>query len=308
MRHAFAEVNGIRLHYAEAGSGKLLLFLHGFPEFWYAWKRQIKEFGRDFHAVAPDLRGYNLSSKPAEVEQYKIGLLLGDVRGLIGHLGHDKCILAGHDWGGFIAWAFAGLFPRYVEKLVIINAPHPAVFLRELRENSAQRQASQYMLLFRNPEMEKVLAADNFASFDRLLPQPCIARGCFDEDDRRAYLDAWSQPGALTGGLNYYRAAELGPLEDGSAIPEPLASMLGHLVIPAPTLVIWGEQDPYVLKGNLNGLEDFVPNLELRRVPDGSHWVIHEKSDLINSYIRDFIEGKQAKQQTTVGTARGPQV
>jgi epoxide hydrolase 4 len=298
MRHAFAEVNGIRLHYAEAGSGKLLLFLHGFPEFWYEWKKQIEEFGRDFHAVAPDLRGYNLSSKPASVEQYKVDLLLEDIRSLIRHLGHEKCILAGHDWGGFLAWAFAGAFPEYVEKLIVVNAPHPAIFLRELRENPAQRQASQYMLLFRNPEIEKVLAADNFANFDRLLLQPCIARGCFNEDDRRAYLEAWSQPGALTGGLNYYRAAELGPLEDGSSAPEPLTSMLGDLVIQVPTLVIWGEQDPYLLTGNLNGLEELVPQLQLRRVPDGSHWVIHEKSGEVNSYIRGFIEERQINQHS----------
>lgn len=298
MRHALADVNGIRLHYAEDGSGKLLLFLHGFPEFWYEWKKQITEFSHDFRVVAPDLRGYNLSSKPAGVEHYKIELLLEDVHGLISHLGHEKCILAGHDWGGFLAWACAGVFPDCVEKLIIINAPHPAIFLRELRENPAQQQASQYMLLFRNPEIEKVLAADNFANFDRLLLQPCIARGCLNEEDRRAYLEAWSQPGALTGGLNYYRAAKLGPLEDGSVFPEPLASMVGNLVIQVPTLVIWGEQDPYLLTGNLNGLEDFVLNLQSRRVPDGSHWVIHEKSDLVNSYIRGFIEEQQSKQHT----------
>jgi epoxide hydrolase 4 len=298
MRQGFADVNGVRLHYAEAGKGNLLLFLHGFPEFWYQWKEQIEEFGRDFHAVAPDLRGYNLSSKPTGVEQYKIDLLLEDIRGLIRHLGHETCVLAGHDWGGFLAWAFAGAFPAQIEKLIIINAPHPAIFLRELRNNRAQRQASHYMLLFRNPEIEKVLSADNFAQFDRLLLQPGMARGYFNQDDCRAYLEAWSQPGALTGGLNYYRAAELGPLEDGSAIPEPLALVPEKLVIPAPTLVIWGEQDPYVLTGNLNGLEKFVPQLELHRVPDGTHWVIHEKSALVNSYIRDFLEGKQNKQQT----------
>jgi len=296
MRHAFARVNGVRLHYAEAGSGKLFLFLHGFPEFWYEWKKQIEEFGRDFHAVAPDLRGYNLSSTPTGVEQYRVELLLEDIRGLIRHLGHDKCILAGHDWGGFLAWACAGLFPGCVEKLIIINAPHPAIFLRELRENPAQKQASQYMLLFRDPEIEKVLAADNFANFDRLLLEPCIARGFFTKEDRRAYLEAWSRPGALTGGLNYYRAAELAPLEEGSSVPEPLTSMLGNLVIQVPTLVIWGEQDPYLLTGNLNGLEKFVPKLELRRVPDGTHWVIHEKPDLVNSYIRGFIEERKGKQ------------
>src|SRR5271166_2812118 len=131
LRHEFAGVNGVRLHYVTAGTGKLLLFLHGFPEFWYEWKRQLEEFSRDFRVVAPDMRGYNLSSKPAGVDQYKLDFLLEDVRALVQHLGCDKCILAGHDWGGFVAWTFAGLFPDRVEKLIIINAPHPAIFLRE---------------------------------------------------------------------------------------------------------------------------------------------------------------------------------
>lgn len=294
MRHRFAEVNGIRLHYVEEGEGKLFLFLHGFPEFWYEWKKQIAEFGRDFHAVAPDLRGYNLSSKPSGIESYKLEVLLGDIRGLIQHLGHDQCILAGHDWGGFLAWAFAGLFPNAVEKLIIVNAPLPALFLRELRDNPAQRQASQYMLLFRSPEIEQVMSADNFASLRALL-KPGMMQGYFNEEDCRAYLEAWSQPGALTGGLNYYRAAELGPLERGNAAPEPLASMVGKLVIQAPTLVIWGEQDAYLLTGNLNGLEAFVPHLELKRVTDASHWVIHEKSAQVNGYIREFVDPPKAE-------------
>ncbi|HTS13728.1 MAG TPA: alpha/beta hydrolase [Candidatus Limnocylindrales bacterium] len=299
MRHEFAEVNGVRLHYATEGAGKLVLFLHGFPEFWYEWKKQLAEFGRDFHAVAPDMRGYNLSSKPEGIEAYRVEHLLADVAALIQRLGHEKCVLVGHDWGGFVAWAFAGVFPRLVEKLVIVNAPHPAIFLRELAENPQQRQASQYMLMFRNvPGIEQMMAADNFANLDQVLLQPCIARGCFNEDDRRAYIEAWSQPGALKGGLNYYRAAELGPLEDGKAIPEPLASMVNNLVIRQPTLVIWGEQDPYLTIGNLRGLEALVPNLELCRVPDGTHWVIHEQPALVNSLMRDFIEEKPAKQRS----------
>ncbi len=299
MRHQFADVNGVRLHYVEAGEGKLFLFLHGFPEFWYEWKRQIEEFGREFHVVAPDLRGYNLSSKPEGVDQYGLDLLLEDVRCLIRHLGADQCMLAGHDWGGFLAWTFAGIFPDMVEKLIIVNAAHPAIFLRELCHNPAQRQASQYMVLFRHsPEVEKMISADHFANFNALLLEPGIARGYFDENDRRAYLEAWSQPGAITAGLNYYRAAQLGPLEDGSAIPEPLASMVNRLVIKMPTLVIWGEQDPYIVIGNLEGLEKFVPNLQLRRVPDATHWVIHEKSALVNSSIRDFVEGRRVWQQT----------
>jgi len=290
IHHEFAEVNGVRLHYATAGRGKLVLFLHGFPEFWYEWKRQIEEFSADFCVVAPDLRGYNLSSKPAGVEQYKLDLLLEDVRALIRHLGYDKCFLVGHDWGGFIAWTFAGLFPEHVEKLIVVNAPHPAIFLRELRDNPAQREASQYMVMFRaNPGIEQLISANNFALFDQMLLEPLIASGRFTEADRRMYLDAWSQPGALTAGLNYYRAAELGPLETGAPVPEPLASMLKRLIIRVPTLVLWGERDPYVLVGNLNGLDEFVPNLQLHRIPEATHWVIHENPVLVNAAIRQYI-------------------
>jgi epoxide hydrolase 4 len=296
MQHKFANVNGVRLHYVEEGEGLLFLFLHGFPEFWYEWKKQIAEFGRDFHAVAPDLRGYNLSSKPEGVEQYKLELLLEDIHCLIRHLGARKCTLAGHDWGGFLAWAFAGIFPDLVDKLIIINAPHPAVFLRELRDNPAQQQASQYMLLFRtNPEIEQLISADNFAPFQQLLLAPGIAHGYFTQEDRVAYLNAWSQPGALTAGLNYYRAAELGPLDNGAAVPEPLASVIGKLIVHPPTLVIWGEQDQYLLPGNLNGLEKFAPNLQVRRLPDASHWVIHERSAQVNGWIREFVSAKQAQ-------------
>jgi epoxide hydrolase 4 len=298
VRHAFAELNGVRLHYVEDGAGKLFLFLHGFPEFWYGWKKQIAEFRSAFHVVAPDLRGYNLSSKPEGVDSYRLELLLEDVRCLIRHLGADRCILAGHDWGGFLAWMLAAVSPQLVDKLIIVNAAHPAIFLRELRDRPAQRQASQYMVSFRaNPDIERVISADHFANFDRLFVQPGLAKGYFDEADRRAYHDAWSQPGALTAGLNYYRAAQLGPLEAGSPIPQPLALLLNGLRIEAPTLVIWGEQDPYVLTGNLEGLEAFVPRLQLRRVPDATHWVIHEKSALVNSYIREFVGEKALRRQ-----------
>ncbi len=299
MRHNFAELDGVRLHYVEQGEGPLLLFLHGFPEFWYAWNKQLAVFGRDFHAVAPDLRGYNLSSKPDGIAYYKIDFLLQDIRGLIQHLGCSNCILVGHDWGGFLAWIFAALFPHMVEKLVIVNASHPAIFLRELRDNPAQRQASQYMVLFRNtPALEQVLAADNFAALEQLFVQPAIAHGYFTEDDRKAYLEAWSQPGALAAGLNYYRAAELGPLESGAPVPEALAWMLANLLIHAPTLVIWGERDTYILPSNLNGLEQFVPDLQVKRIPDASHWVVHEKSALVNTCIREFVTGKMPGQAT----------
>jgi epoxide hydrolase 4 len=291
----YAEVNGVRLHYMTAGTGKLIMFLHGFPEFWYEWKKQLAHFSGDYQAVAPDMRGYNLSSKPTDVIQYELKLLVEDVRALADHLGHERFVLAGHDWGGVVAWAFAAAHPEYLEKLVIINAPHPAVFDRELRQNPGQQQASQYMLVFRTPAAEQMLTAGNFFALQETLLQPGMKQGYFGPEDCEAYRQAWSQPGALTGGLNYYRAAHAGPPAGAERQSEELAAQIKALRIEVPTLVIWGEQDPYLLTGNLNGLEQFVPELTVRRVPDGSHWVVHEKSDLINSCIGDFIESGSAK-------------
>ncbi|HEX6290720.1 MAG TPA: alpha/beta hydrolase [Herpetosiphonaceae bacterium] len=276
MLHQYAEVNGIQLHYVTEGSGTLMLFLHGFPEFWYAWKHQLAEFGRDHQAVAPDLRGYNLSSKPAEVEQYQIPLLVEDIRGLIEHLGHSRCILVGHDWGGVVAWHVALSYPAYLEKLIIINAPHPTIFSRELRDNPKQRSASRYMARLRSAEAEQRLAADDYAALKNTLLTAGLQNGYMTEADQAAYLEAWSQPGALTGALNYYRA--MGSVDHPSD------------VVQTPTLVIWGEQDSFVLTGSLEGLDAVVPHLTLKRVADASHWIIHEQPELVNHTIRAFIE------------------
>jgi pimeloyl-ACP methyl ester carboxylesterase len=276
MLHHYADVNGIQLHYVTEGSGKLILFLHGFPEFWYAWRRQLAEFGQGYQAVAPDQRGYNLSSRPAEVEQYAIPVLVEDVRALIEHLGHDRCVLVGHDWGGVVAWHFALTHPEYLEKLVIINAPHPTIMSRELQQNRKQRVASQYMIRFRSPETEAQLAANDYAALQNIVLTEGLARGHMTEEDRAAYLDAWAQPGALTGALNYYRA--MGQVAHPSD------------VVQVPTLVIWGEQDTYLLTGNLDGLEAVVPDLSLKRVPEATHWIVHEQPELVNSTIRAFIE------------------
>jgi pimeloyl-ACP methyl ester carboxylesterase len=292
LQHEYAELNGIRLHYVTAGTGKLIMFVHGFPEFWYAWKNQLAEFGRDYRAVALDMRGYNQSSKPAAVEQYRVPCLVEDLRALAEHLGHEKFVLVGHDWGGAIAWAFALSHPDRLDKLVIVNAPHPGVFERELRENPAQQRASQYMLMFRSPQAEQNLSADNYAALVDAVLGPGLEQGYFTEEDRRVYLEAWSQPGALTGGLNYYRAAEIGPpAERGSRATGNFGRDLASLTVRVPTLVIWGEKDPYLLTGNLEGLDRFVPDLTIKRIPDGSHWVVHEQPALVNSYIREFIAG-----------------
>ena len=289
VEHKYADVNNIRLHYVTAGKGKLIMFLHGFPEFWYAWKNQLAEFGRDYKAVAPDMRGYNLSSKPADVEQYRIKYLVEDIRALAEHIGQNKFILVAHDWGGGVAWPFAMRHPEYLEKLIIINAPHPITFVRELRDNPAQRKASQYILVHRTFDAEDVLARNNYAVLVSSLLKNGMKQGYFTEEDGEAYIEAWSQPGALTGALNYYRAAHLGSFVSES--DDSLSADPSLFTVRVPTLVIWGEKDRYLLKGNLEGLDRYVPTLSIRRIPDGSHWVIHEKPGLVNSYIREFIEG-----------------
>ncbi|HIE16923.1 MAG TPA: alpha/beta hydrolase [Dehalococcoidia bacterium] len=288
LKHGYAEVNNVTLHYVTAGKGKLIMFLHGFPEFWYEWRKQLVEFSKRYQAVAPDMRGYNLSSKPAEVEQYRMNCLVEDVRALAEYLGQRRFILVGHDWGGAVAWAFAMRYPNYLEKLVIINAPHPVTFVRELCDNPAQQKASQYILVHRTPEAERILAEDNYALLVKSVLAVGLEQGYFTEEDRKAYVEAWSQPGALTSGLNYYRAARLGSFTGNS--DEVLTADPSLFTIKVPTLVIWGEKDGYLLTGNLEGLDRYVPNLTIKRVPDASHWVIHEKPALVSAYIREFIE------------------
>jgi pimeloyl-ACP methyl ester carboxylesterase len=288
----FAEVNGIRLHYARAGQGRLILFAHGFPEFWFQWRRQLDEFERDFLVAAPDLRGYNLSDKPTDIGQYEISFIVDDLRALAAHLGQEKFVLVGHDWGGVMCWVLAARYPQAVEKLVILNAPHPAVFARELRENAAQREASQYVLLFRSSAAEGLLSSNNFAVLEERVLGDALRRNTLTESERQAYLEAWSRPGALTGGLNYYRA-----LRPDAATLEELSSALdlGMAVrVTVPTLVIWGEQDRALLTGNLSGIEEFVPNVRVHRIPDASHWVVQEQPDVVNRLIREFVESPVA--------------
>src|SRR5262249_28389876 len=292
LKDKYVKVNGLRLHYVTAGKGPLILFLHGFPEFWYEWKNQLAEFGKDHKAVAPDLRGYNLSDKPAELDQYRMSSLVEDIRGLADHFSHGKkFVLVGHDWGGAVAWSFAIAHPERLEKLVIVNAPHPGIFARLLASDAAQQKASQYMLIFRSEKAEKFLSDNNYAGLVNAVLGAGLKSGVVNEDDKAAYIKAWSQPGALTGGLNYYRANRVGPpspdskgTSTGNFAVDP-----GALMVKVPTLVIWGEKDTALLAGNLEGLDQFVPQLTIKRIPEGSHWVIHEKPAEVNGYIREFI-------------------
>lgn len=291
FRDEFTSVNGVRLHYISAGNGSLILFLHGFPEFWYEWRNQLAEFGKDHLAVAPDMRGYNLSDKPKALDQYLMPVLIEDVRVLGDRLAHGrKFILVGHDWGGAVAWAFAIAHPEMLEKLVIINAPHPGVFDKLLASDAAQQKASSYMLMFQSGQAEQMLSADNYSQLVRIVLGEGLEKGIYTEDDKAAYIKAWSQPGALTGGLNYYRANRTGPPSPGAAPAHGnFAVDPAKLTVSVPTLVIWGEKDNALLVQNLNGLDEFVPRLTVKRIADGSHWVVHEKPAEVNAYIEAFI-------------------
>jgi epoxide hydrolase 4 len=290
LQHAYADLpNGLRLHYVAAGTGPLILFVHGFPEFWYEWKDQLADFGRDHLAVAPDMRGYNFSGKPALVKDYRAKHLVEDLRLLAAHLGRNRFVLVAHDWGGAVAWSLTAMHPELIEKLVVINAPHPVTFARELRDNPGQQRASAYMNLFRSDKAERVLSENGYERLARMTLDEWAANGGAATDaDRAAYLAAWSEPGALTGGLNYYRASPLHPPELGSlsTLPE-LDPAMFHVRV--PTLVIWGERDAALLTGNLDGLEVHVDDLRVVRIPEGSHWVVHEQPARINALIRDFI-------------------
>lgn len=301
VSHEYAEVNGVRLHYARAGKGPLILFLHGFPEFWYEWKYQIAEFSRDHTVVAPDMRGYNLSSKPTDLTAYQVPVLVEDVRSLAAELlkttGGTRFTLVAHDWGGAIAWVFAALHPEMLDKLVIVNAPHPTIFGKLLRDDAAQQRASQYMLMFRGPDAEKTLSANDYQMLTSMVLGAGLKDGSTTDDDRKEYVAAWSQPGALTGGLNYYRAAQIGPPAPSDvqatliAPPSNEAALasLPPLIVRVPTLVIWGEKDTALLPSNLDGLDQVVPTLAVKRVADGTHWVVREKAPEVNRLIREYL-------------------
>ena len=277
--------DGVKLHTITYGTGPLVLFLHGFPEFSATWTKQLREFGRDHLAAAIDLRGCGLSDKPAEVAAYSLSRVVEDIRHVIEALSPGQpASLVGHDWGGIIGWAFARAYPKMLERLIIINAPHPAIFARELVHNRAQRFASSYMLFFRSPGVaENILASFDYALLRRMVFGRTVSPEVFTPEERSSYLENWKRDGALTGGLNYYRASE-GFRE----------TRLEDWHISVPTLVLWGDADSILLTGNLRGLEQYVTELTIHRHPTATHWVVHEEPRWVHACIRDFMEAVPA--------------
>jgi pimeloyl-ACP methyl ester carboxylesterase len=290
VRHGFAAANELALHYAASGlAGRhLLLFLHGFPELWYAWRNQLTALSDEYLCVAPDLPGYNLSSKPAQVARYRTKRLIDDVAALAAHFSHGKKFtLIAHDWGGALAWAFAIKRPELIDRLVIINAVHPGAFQREFANNPAQAAASQYIHELRAEGSEARYAANDYALMWRLLSQVSDS-GHLTPADRAELVKAWSEPGALTGMFNWYRAMRLDPPKEGSG---PATDVYDDeaLKVRVPTLVIWGMQDTSLLPGCVDGLERWVANVEVRRVPDATHWIVYEKPQLVSETIREWL-------------------
>jgi pimeloyl-ACP methyl ester carboxylesterase len=279
LAHREAAVNGVRLHYVEAGDGPPVVLLHGFPQFWHTWRHQVPALAAaGFRALAPDQRGYNLSDKPPAIDDYRVENLAADVAGLIRHTGHARAAVVGHDWGGAVAWAVAIRHPELVERLVILNSPHPAAFARELR-TAAQLARSWYVFFFQLPWLpEWTIRRGNFAGLERVLRRDPVRPETFTDEDIRLYKEALARPGALTAALNWYRAL-------GRRANRPT----GPRLVRAPTLLIWGERDRYLGRRLSEGLEPWVPDLRVERMPDASHWVPEEWPERVNGLMIDFL-------------------
>jgi pimeloyl-ACP methyl ester carboxylesterase len=265
----------------EAGDGPPVVMLHGFPEFWYSWRHQLPALAAaGYRAVAPDLRGYNESDKPPGVASYRSDKLLGDMIGLIEGLGAGPAIVVGHDWGGVIAWLLVMRRPDLVWGLVVLNAPHPATFLRELR-HARQLLRSWYMFFFQLPWFPEALI--RFQDF-RMLGHAFRAQprhpGAFTPIDVRKYKEALAKPGALTAALNYYRAAFRYRRE----------AEQGFRPVRGPALVIWGERDGYLNPHVLDGLPGWAPDAQLVRLPNASHWVQNDEPDTVNRLLVEFAD------------------
>jgi len=286
LHHEFANINGIKMHYVTIGEGPLIVFLHGFPEFWKSWKHQISFFSKKFKVVALDMRGYGETERPIQVGEYRIEKLARDVTELIDSLGQKKATVVGHDWGGAVAWATAMMNPSFVEKLIVMNAPHPAIVQRNAFRNYAQMQKSWYMFFFLLEKApEKVLSSNNFEILKHMFEISIKRKDRFSLSDIEEYVSSWSKEGGITGGLNYYRAnlneEFWGNL--GESIPFPK--------IKIPTLQIWAEDDLFLGKELTEGTKEFVVDapFSLNVIPNCGHWVQQEAPEEVNQIMEEFL-------------------
>jgi epoxide hydrolase 4 len=281
IRHERVQADGVGLHVARMGEGPPVVLLHGFPEDWRSWKHQLPALAAaGFTALAPDLRGYNESDRPAEREAYHLRHLVADVAAIVRATGRGRAHIVGHDWGGILAWAFAGAHPDLLDRLVIVNAPHMQIYIEKATRPSLQMLRAWYLLFFRMPRLpEWALSAGDFRAIrDLFRRQP--KQPAFSDEEIQAYVEALSRPGALTAALNWYRA-NLGSRE--------AIDLARRARVEAPTLVIWGEHDPALGVELLDGLERVAPQVRVHRIPRASHWVQNEVPDEVNQVLIDFL-------------------
>jgi pimeloyl-ACP methyl ester carboxylesterase len=278
-QHDYIHTNGVKLHYVTQGEGVLMLMLHGFPECWYSWRYQIPEFAPYFKVVAVDLRGYNHSDKPQGKSAYVMDEFIKDIEGIIIGLGYKTCILVAHDWGGAIAWHFAHTHPQMVEKLIVLNIPHPAKFRQGLK-TFRQLLRSWYIFFFQLPWLpELCIQAANYRMIEKAFKGMAVDKNAFTLEDINIFKTSAAQPGALTAMLNYYRN-----IFQTNVLHE------NWQALDIPTLLIWGENDTALGKELTYGTQKYVDDLQIKYIPNCSHWVQQEKPQLVNKYMRDFLE------------------
>ena len=304
VEHRRVETNGIRLHCAVAGDGPLVILLHGFPECWYSWRHQIPVLATRFRVVAPDLRGYNESEKPAGVAAYAMPELIADVEGLIHAFGARDAAIVGHDWGGALAWSFAMERPALTRRLAVLNCPHPAMMTQHLRQNPRQLARSWYMLFFQIPRLPELLLGLNHARpVARAIERSAVRRDAITDDDLQRMRDAAMHSGALRSMVNYYRAAFRDPqtvaglpaglrrfLYGDRPLPAPRRTLADWPKITAPTLLVWGEQDVALERSLTEGMEPlFAGPFAVRYIPDSGHWVQQEQPELVTRWLLEFL-------------------
>jgi epoxide hydrolase 4 len=284
LEHIFINTNDIRLHVVQAGpaDGPQVILLHGFPEFWYSWRKQIPALVEAGYRVwAPDQRGYNLSDKPKGLDAYKLEKLAADVVGLMAATGRDKVFLVGHDWGAVMAWWIALHNPQRLEKMVVLNVPHPVVMLRTLQSSFTQLGKSWYVFFFQIPWLPEVLArANNWRTSLRAL-QASGRSDTFSEADLERYREAWSQPGAFTAMLNWYRAS----------VQRRPSQRLSSVRITVPTLLIWGVHDVALSREMAQPSIDLCDNGRLVFIEEATHWVQHDEPTRVNQLLLAFLNG-----------------
>ena len=283
LEHTRVPTNGVTLHVVQAGplDGPLVILLHGFPEFWYGWHKQIDALVEAGYRVwIPDQRGYNLSDKPKGIAPYNMDETAADVIGLIDAAGRQKAHVIGHDWGAAVAWRTAMKYRERLEKLVILNVPHPTVSGRTIRRHPIQRRKSWYIFFFQIPWLpEQLIRLNNWRGFianglGRARP------GAFSEADIDEYRKAWSQPGAMTAMINWYRAVRRTPPKSP---PDRRVS--------TPTLIIWGVHDDYIIPEAAQMSLDFCDNARLEYIESATHWVQHDEPERVNRLIVEFLKG-----------------